>query len=132
MKLDKKKQLAARVLGVGKERIFFNPSRLEEIAEAITRQDFRDLLQSKAILIKVSGGRRKKEKRKRARGFGKIRKKIKKSKRAYITITRKLRLYIQELLKQEKITPEEYTRLRKQIRTRIFKSKSHLQNFLQK
>ncbi len=130
MKLDKKKNLAARTLGVGRERISFNPTRTQEIAEAITRQDFRDLVQSKAILVKELKGRRALEKRKK-RGYGKIRKKVKHRKQEYMILTRKLRSYVKELLKQQKITREQYLALRKQIRAKIFKSKSHLQNLLQ-
>ena len=44
MKLDKKKTIAARVLNVGKDRVWFNPERLQEIKEAITRQDIKDLI----------------------------------------------------------------------------------------
>lgn len=129
MKLNKKKQLAARALNVGKERILFNPARLEEIKEAITRQDFRDLFNSKAIIIKEKSGSRKHD-RKRKRGFGKIKKMINKRKRNYVIITRKLRAYLKELLKHEKLSKEKYAMLRKQIRAKIFKSKAHLQSFL--
>lgn len=132
MKLDKKKQLAARALGVGKERIAFNPYRLEEIGEAITRQDFKDLFQNRAILIKDRGGRKKIKKIIGKRGFGKIRKKIKGRKRNYIIMTRKLRAYIKELLKQKKISKEVYMQLRRQIRAKMFKSKAHLQSLLPK
>jgi len=41
MKLDKKKNLAKRVLNVGKERIIFVKERLSEIKEAITKQDIK-------------------------------------------------------------------------------------------
>ena len=42
-KLDRRKDLASRVLGVGKRRIIFDSSRLSEIKEAITKQDIKDL-----------------------------------------------------------------------------------------
>lgn len=131
MKLHKKKKLAARSLGVGKERIAFNPERLEEIKEAITRQDFYDLLQSKALFVHEPLGRRKKEKL-RKRGPGKMRKKVRQRKRTYLLLTRKLRAYVGELLNQERISKEEHRSIRKQIRARVFKSKSHLQNLLKK
>ncbi len=38
MNLSKKKLLAVKTLRVGKERITFSPSRLDEIKEAITKQ----------------------------------------------------------------------------------------------
>lgn len=46
MKLENKKDLASRALKVGKNRIAFNKSRLTEIKEAITKQDFKDLKES--------------------------------------------------------------------------------------
>ena len=39
MNLGKKKQLAARTLGVGKSRVHFVNENLNEIKEAITKQD---------------------------------------------------------------------------------------------
>ena len=43
MQLSNKKELAAKVLEVGKGRIIFVESALAEIKEAITRQDILDL-----------------------------------------------------------------------------------------
>ena len=51
MKLEKKKSLVVRTLGVGKARIVFNTQRLSEINEAITKQDIKDLHKSVAIII---------------------------------------------------------------------------------
>ena len=51
MNLAKKKSLAARVFGVGKSRVVFAKSRLNEIKEAITKQDIRDLKKDGAITI---------------------------------------------------------------------------------
>ena len=59
MNLGKKKQLAIRTFGVGKERIIFVKSRLEEIKEAITKQDIRELYREGAIRIQEPKGRRK-------------------------------------------------------------------------
>ena len=61
--LAKKKQLAAKTLNVGKARIVFLPSRLDEIKEAITRQDILDLHKSGAITIRDIRGRKKIERR---------------------------------------------------------------------
>lgn len=59
MNLKKKKQLAAKTLKVGKERILFLGPRIEEIKEAITKQDIRELKKDGAILIKEIKGRKK-------------------------------------------------------------------------
>ena len=77
MKLENKKDLASRALGIGKNRIVFNSERLNEVKEAITKQDIKDLLASKAIMIREIKGRKKVERSKRRRGPGSIRKKVK-------------------------------------------------------
>ena len=46
MNLAKRKELAAKVLGVGKNRVVFDKDSLAEIKEAITRMDIIDLHKS--------------------------------------------------------------------------------------
>lgn len=130
MNLSKKKELAARTLGTGKERILFVKARLNEIKEAITKQDIRDLKKDGAILVKEVKGRRKNPEKKRRKGPGKIRKNVYKRKREYVTITRKLRNYLNEIRKQGKLSQENFKDLRKKIRNRIFRSKAHLKDYI--
>ena len=59
MNLGKKKILAANALKVGTQRIIFVKSRLDEIKEAITKQDMRELNAEGAILIREMKGKRK-------------------------------------------------------------------------
>lgn len=125
MNLKNKKALAARTLGVGKEMIAFNPARLQEIGEAITKQDIRDLISDGAILIKQTVGKRKSKPGSRRRGYGKVRKKIKTRKRDYMNLTRKLREYLKQLKFQEKVTNEEYKKIRGKIKSKQFRSKIH-------
>ncbi|HJX49963.1 MAG TPA: 50S ribosomal protein L19e [Candidatus Nanoarchaeia archaeon] len=129
MNLRKKKELTSRMTGVGKGRIVFVTSRLEEIKEAITKQDIRDLIKEKAIIIKNIKGRRS-SKKKIHRSTGNIRKKVKNRKRNYVLLTRKLRGIITELKKQGKISKEEVEEIRKKIRNKLFKSKAHLKEYL--
>ena len=126
MNLRKKKQLAAKTLKIGKNRILFLKPRLDEIKEAITKQDIRDLVKDGAIIIKQIKGRKKIKKRKRKKGFGNVKKKVKKRKESYVKVTRKLRKYLSELKRQGKISKEEVKDLRKKIRNKMFRSKSHL------
>lgn len=126
MKLNKKKSLASSVLGVGKERIVFNVNRLEEIKEAITKQDIRDLVASGAISVREIRGTRKVIRRHLQRGHGSKRRSVNQGKRKYMILTRKLRGYLAELRKQEKISDEQYQKLRREIRGSAFKSKSHM------
>jgi len=132
MNLKTKKQLAARVLGVGVDRVIFDDIRLNEIKEALTRQDIKDLVQSKAISVKEKSGRRKIKKRKTKRRMGKIKKKVNKRKENYMTLTRKLRKTMRDLRKSGMITNEQCLELRKQIKTKSFKSRAHLMENVRK
>lgn len=130
MKLDVKKQLAARTLGVGLGRIKFDINRLEEIKEAITKQDIKDLHSTGAIIIKEKSGRQTKQKRKTRKREGKKRLKVNKRKQEYVIITRKLRRYIKELKTQGKLDKEKYLELRKKIKMKEFKSKRHIKEHI--
>jgi len=125
MKLEGKKELAARTLNVGKARIKFNNSRISEIKEAITKQDIRDLVESGAIIIIPILGRKKVERRQRKRGPGKIRMKIIDKKRKYITLTRKFRTFLSSLRKTGKIDEEDYKKIRREIKASIFRDINH-------
>lgn len=131
MKLTTKKKLAAEVLKVGKNRIHFDTGKLPEIKEAITKQDIKDLHAAGIISIKPIKGRKKIRRRKTRRGPGKIRKKVNRRKQVYVKITRKLRKYLKELKAQGKIDRELYWDLRKKVRMRTFRSKSHLKEYLE-
>ena len=129
MNLRKKKEMASRLLGIGKSRIIFVQSRLEDIKEAITKQDIRDLIQDKAIVIKNIKGRTKVRKSAR-RSTGNIRKKINKRKKNYVILTRKLRAYVSELKKRGELSLEEVTEIRKKIRNKAFRSKANLKEYI--
>lgn len=128
MNLGKKKLLAARTFGVGESRIEFVKPRLEEIKEAITKQDIRDLHKDGAIKIKPIKGRKTKPQKKKKRTTGNVRKKVNKRKQEYVIITRKLRAYLREM--KSKLTADEVEDIRKKIRNRVFKSKSSLKDYM--
>lgn len=130
MKLEKKKELAARTLNVGKGRITFVSSRNNEIKEAITKQDIRDLVADKAIVVKEVKGRKKVVGRKNKRRDGKIKKKVNVRKKQYMTMTRKLRGYIKKLKEQGKLAREEFIDIRKKIRNKSFKSLANLKEYI--
>ncbi|MCK5149986.1 hypothetical protein KAJ87_03615 [Candidatus Pacearchaeota archaeon] len=130
MKLNNKKTLAIKTLKIGKERIVFLQSTLNEIKEAITKQDIRDLVGEGAILVKNIKGRKKIEKKKKNKGPGKIRKKVNKRKKEYVIMTRKLRKYVAEMKKQGKLPREDVLDIRKKIRNKAFKSKANLRDYI--
>jgi len=128
--LEKRKAIAAKVLGVGKRKILFDTARLAEIKEAITRQDIRDLYAEGIIMIKEKSGRRVNVKRNNKRGPGKIRKKVRDRKGSYMKLIRKLRWHLSELRKQDKLTDEQYADLRTKVKARTFKDKAHLKEHI--
>jgi large subunit ribosomal protein L19e len=132
MNLAKRKELAAKVLGVGKGRIIFNEENLKDIKDSITRQDIIDLHKAGAIKIRDASGRKTIVKRKNRRRIGKIKQKVNNRKQEYVIITRKLRKFVGGLHRAGKLTSEEKSELRKQIRARKFRSKRHLKENLEK
>jgi large subunit ribosomal protein L19e len=105
-------------------------SRMEEIKEAITKQDIKDLQKEGAIVIKEKKGRRKKEKRKKKRTGGKIKKKVYRRKKEYVTMSRKLRKHVAEMKKNGELQKEEIADIRKKIRNREFKSLANLKKYI--
>lgn len=130
MNLSKKKTLAAKVFGVGESRIVFARARLNEIKEAITKQDIRDLAGDGAISIRDVKGRKSSAKKSRRKGPGNVKIKVNSRKRDYMVMTRKLRKYVQSLKSQGKVSKEEFADLRKKIRNKFFKSKNHLRDYV--
>lgn len=127
MKLDKKKNLAAKVFGVGRGRIIFVEPRLEEIKEAITKEDIRGLKADGAILIKEVRGKKLRGKKKKIKKTpGNIKKNVKNRKKNYIALTRKLRSHVSMLKGKNLLSKEQALDIRKKIRNKYFKSKSQL------
>ncbi len=54
--LGAQKRLAADELGVGESRVWLDPDRQADIAEAITREDIRDLIEEEAIQADPKSG----------------------------------------------------------------------------
>jgi large subunit ribosomal protein L19e len=131
MNLSQRKELASKVLGVGKNRIVFVKENLPEIKEAITRMDIVDLYKSGAIQIREIRGRKKIVKRKNRRRVGKIKKKVNSQKKEYVLVTRKLRSFVRGLLRSGNVDREKVRKIRKQIRARKFRSKRHLKESLE-
>ena len=73
--LSAQKRMASDILDVGKNRVWFNPDRQGDIADAITREDVRELVEEGAITAKDkkgnSRGRARERKEKQAYGHQK-------------------------------------------------------------
>ncbi|MGY0288499.1 MAG: 50S ribosomal protein L19e [Candidatus Methanodesulfokora washburnensis] len=70
MDLKYQKRLASDLLGVGESRIKFNPEKLEEISNAVTRRDIERLVKSGAIIVVPKKGVSRARVRKRKKGPG--------------------------------------------------------------
>jgi ribosomal protein L19E len=130
MNLRRKKKLISRTLGVGVRRIKLDSDMRDEIKEAITRQDIKDLKKENIIKIKEKKGRKTKKKRKTKRRKGSIKKSLRRRKKEYVNITRKLREHIKNLKNKGELNKEKYNDLRKKIKSRYFKDFAHLRNYI--
>ncbi|VVB83187.1 50S ribosomal protein L19e [uncultured archaeon] len=128
MNLKKKKALAVRALGVGEKRIKFLEPRLEEIKEALTKQDIRDLYNDGAIVIKNISGRKTSTKKKKKRSVGNVRKKVNKRKQEYVALTRKLRKHLAKI--KTKLTKKENEDLRNKIKNKYFTSNANFKDYI--
>jgi len=119
--LRSKKRMAMQVLGVGKNRVWLDPERLQDIKEAVTKQDIEALIKEKIIKKKPivgnkkrAHGKRLERKRKgRRRGVGNRRKRIIHRKTDYILRIRKMRKYLKRI--KTLVSKEEYAQLKKLV-----------------
>ncbi len=132
------RRLAASILKVGLNRVKFDPSRLDEIKEAITRKDIEELIKDKAIVkrpvkgVKRRAGRRRELRRRkgRGRGPGKRKKYVIDRKRNYIILIRNLRAYLKILKKRKILSSAEYKKLRRLAKAGMFKDKKSLAEYI--
>jgi large subunit ribosomal protein L19e len=141
MKLDKKRRIAARILGVGVHRIWIDPERMEDVSTALTRADVKRLLKEGTIRVKqklgVSRGRiRERAIGRRAgryRGHGSRKGAAgarHPKKAAWIRTVRPIRRRLGELKREGVIKAREYRRLYRMTKGGAFKSRAHLDTYL--
>lgn len=141
MDLRNQRRLAAEILGCGENRVWIDPARIEDVAEAITRSDVRALINSKAIKAKqkagISRGRaryKSEQKRKgKRRGHG-SRKGAKKArtpkKKAWINTIRPVRTQLREYRDQGIIDRRTYRKLYRRAKGGMYRSKARLETQL--
>ncbi len=143
MNLRGQRRLAADVLDVGVNRVTFNPERLEDIDEALTREDIRALIKTGAIGKKpvkgVSRGRARakaEQKRKGRRrgsghreGSGNARDP---SKRRWVNKIRAIRDELRKMRENGDITVSEYRKLYRQAKGNLFQSRRHLREHVER
>jgi large subunit ribosomal protein L19e len=134
--LKAKKRLASRVTGVGVHRIKFDSEHLDDIADAITRENIRSLLTANTIQIKsftgTSRGRAQdKRNQKKKRGTGQGSKQGRKGarvgkKEVYVAKVRSLRRLLKIAKDRKDITNPEFWALYKKIGGNTVRNKAHL------
>jgi large subunit ribosomal protein L19e len=138
--LSKKRELVARILNVGTNRVRFEPDKLEDIADSITRDNIRTLVKSGAIWtaqpIGSSRGRAiKKRSVWKVHGKGPGSKKGKKSarvgkKEVYVIRTRSMRYHLKVIKDRKEISNDSYWQLYKKVNGGQVRSLSHLRDLV--
>jgi large subunit ribosomal protein L19e len=134
--LKAKKRLASRVAGVGVHRIRFDSDHLDDIADAITRENIRSLMTANTIQIKsftgTSRGRAQTKKdQKKKRGTGQGSKQGRKGarvgkKEVYVAKVRALRRLLKIAKDRKDITNPEFWTLYKKVGGNTVRNKAHL------
>ena len=140
--LRSKKLLVSRMCGVGLKRIKFDSDHLDDVEDAITRENIRSLITANTIKIKqitgTSRGRaqlKKIQKRKRsvksgskkgtkgARGIGK--------KQAYVIKVKSLRYRLKIAKDRKEITNKEFWNIYKKIGGNTIRNNAHLRTLIE-
>ena len=139
--LRAKKRLVSRITGVGIHRVRFDSDRLDDIADAITRDNIRSLITANTIRItKIVGTSRgraqfKKTQRKK-RGATQGSKKGRKGARIsrkdlHIIIVRALRYRLKIAKDRKEITNKEFWTLYKMINGNTIRNSAHLRSLIE-
>lgn len=132
-KLDFQKRVAADLLGCGVTRVRFDPERLDEIADAITREEIRYLIKDGAIYKAPEQGISRARVREKKRGPG-SRKGAKYSrvsrKERWMAKVRAQRRKLRELREKRMITPSDYRRVYLMVKAGTFKSIAAMMDYM--
>jgi large subunit ribosomal protein L19e len=138
--LKKKRELIARMLGIGANRVRFEPDKLDDIADSITREDLRSLVKRGTIwTTKVRGTSRGRARTKQAirkkSGLGPGSKKGKKTARmgkksAYVMKIRSLRHHLKVMKDRNEINRQTYWLTYKKVDGGQVRSVSHLRDIV--
>jgi large subunit ribosomal protein L19e len=139
--LQNQRRMAAIILKCGKNRLWMDPDRTEEIAKAVTRKDVKILVNGGAIKSKqiqgISSGRNRYQQKQKAKGRQKghgSRKGAKYArlprKQRWIRTIRPIRSYLRGLRDESIINRSIYRRYYRKSKGGEFRSKSHLNSRL--
>tara|TARA_B110000263_G_scaffold119531_1_gene104062 strand:+ start:889 stop:1341 length:453 start_codon:yes stop_codon:yes gene_type:complete len=140
--LRTQRRLASEVLKIGKGRIWFDPESEDQISEAITREDIRNLIDQKIIKTTPargnSRGSAREQNRKRAyghrSGFGSRKGRAgarQNRKKKWISTIRSQRKSLRELRSNGDITPTQYRVVYRKATGGEFRSSQHLKTYIE-
>jgi large subunit ribosomal protein L19e len=130
MNLEKKKEIVAKMLGVGKGRVRFNHERITDIEDAVTKQELRSLIKDGAIsILSVKGQTTKKEVKRRGYGSRKGKKTARMGKKErWVRQVRALRNYLRTVKGQ--ITNDKYWEAYRKIKGGEIRTIARLKEYL--
>ena len=142
MNLASKRRIVSDLLGVGKDRVWFDEERSEDIKAAITRDDLRMLLREGAVRVRSKRGISRFRARKNAKQKAKGRRKGSGSregtrasrlsrKDAWVSKIRTMRSFFTFLKEREVIDQKTYSVLRRKAKSNVFRSKRHVKMYLE-
>ena len=139
--LKTKKRLVSRVVGVGLDRIKFDPERSDDIADAITRDNIRGLITAGIITIKAAKGtsrgrskfkKAQKGKRGTTTGSKKGRKGARVGKKeVYVKKVRALRYRLRIAKDRKEITNPEFWSLYRKVSGNTVRNSAHLRSLIE-
>ncbi|MBS1263143.1 MAG: 50S ribosomal protein L19e [Methanonatronarchaeales archaeon] len=141
MNLSSQRKMAASVLGVGSSRVWIDPEEADEVAQAVTREDIRGLIEEGHIRKKRGQGqsrgraRRSSERRRKRMGTGHGRRSGAKgardpSKRRWVNRVRAQRKFLRERRDAEDIDRSTYRRFYRLSKGGAYPDVHHLRNAL--
>ena len=126
-----RKRLAARVLGVGVDRVWFDHEALEDLEGSDTRDDMRALKARGIIKILPVKGQRRRVKGRQGPGRRKGKKTSKLSKKErWMMRVRAQRRLLRSLKERKTMTPREYRRLYSLVGGGMFRTKARLLEYV--
>jgi large subunit ribosomal protein L19e len=141
MELKIQKKLAGKVAKRSPKKVKLDQTRLTEIKEAITKADIKSLIKDKAIKLEsdkgVSRGRAKKHQSQKSKGRrkgagsrkGKANARLPRKKQ-WMNKIRLQRVFLIDLKKSEKLSPENYKDLYNKSKGGFFRSKRHIKLYI--
>lgn len=142
MNLANQRRISAEIMNVGESKVWFDPDRLTEIKEAITKNDIRNLIKREAIKRRPELGtsrtraRKRLEQRRKGRQAGPGTRKGSRTarltrKEAWMISVRSQRCFIKELKDKSLVEDKTYRNLYLKVKGGYFRNRRHIKLYLE-